>query len=89
MFKPRRDAVNAHDPLYHHRQCATKFRYDTKREAKSAARDTTSKVGKPMSAYECPCCGGWHVTKLHKEARRTARAAAEREALRLQRRNVS
>jgi hypothetical protein len=68
-----------HDPLYHHRNCATKQGYATRREAKAAAKITTRKCGIPLYAYECPCCQWWHVTKLPPKAQRVAREAALRE----------
>jgi NAD-dependent SIR2 family protein deacetylase len=42
------------------RQCAGKYTYRTKNEAKVAARRTMPLHGK-MRAYRCPHCGSFHL----------------------------
>jgi hypothetical protein len=46
------------------RQCAGKRRYATKKDAKRAAVHATSTIGggnRPLIAYRCENCGGFHI----------------------------
>ena len=38
-----------------------KSRYETRADALSAAQDRSRESGTPLSVYECPFCGGWHM----------------------------
>lgn len=45
------------------RGCERKKRYATKAEAKRAADHASKRANAPMIyVYECPLCGGWHLT---------------------------
>ena len=41
--------------------CARKVRYGHAESAEKAAKVMTKKVDRPMEAYPCAYCGGWHV----------------------------
>lgn len=54
------------------RACARKRRYATSVEAKKAAEKSSKRKDAPkLFVYECPYCGGWHLT--HRKPRRDAR----------------
>lgn len=45
------------------RACGRKRRYDTRVEAaKAAERSSRRKDAPKIFVYECPYCGGWHLT---------------------------
>lgn len=46
-----------------YRACARKRRYATQVEAKKAAQLGSKRKDAPkLYVYECPYCGGWHLT---------------------------
>ena len=45
------------------RACGHKKRYETRVEAAKAAEKSSRRKDVPKSfVYECPYCGGWHLT---------------------------
>ena len=45
------------------RACGRKKRYDTRVDAKKAAEKSSRRKDAPkIFVYECPYCGGWHLT---------------------------
>lgn len=45
------------------RVCGRKKRYDTRVDAKKAAEKSSRRKDAPkIFVYECPYCGGWHLT---------------------------
>ncbi|HIY79600.1 MAG TPA: hypothetical protein IAA42_04095 [Candidatus Olsenella excrementavium] len=45
------------------RACGRKKRYDTRVDAKKAAERSSRRKDAPkIFVYECPYCGGWHLT---------------------------
>lgn len=45
------------------RSCGRKKRYDTRVDAKKAAERSSRRKDAPkIFVYECPYCGGWHLT---------------------------
>jgi len=78
-FIPTRPQSMGHDPNYHRHQCETKIPYSSRAEARNAARKATSMGGPSMDVYECPFCGGFHLTRLSKAAQKTARKAMREE----------
>lgn len=45
------------------RACGRKKRYDTRVDAKKAAETSSRRKDAPkIFVYECPYCGGWHLT---------------------------
>lgn len=45
------------------RACGRKRRYETRVEAaKAAERSSRRKDSPKIFVYECPYCGGWHLT---------------------------
>ena len=45
------------------RACGCKKRYDTRVDARKAAeRNSRRKDAPKIFIYECPYCGGWHLT---------------------------
>ena len=45
------------------RACGRKKRYETRAEAKKAAEASSRRRDAPkIFVYECPYCGGWHLT---------------------------
>ncbi len=43
--------------------CGRKKRYDTRVDAKKAAEKSSRRKDAPkIFVYECPYCGGWHLT---------------------------
>ncbi len=45
------------------RACGRKKRYETRVEARKAAeRNSRRKDAPKIFIYECPYCGGWHLT---------------------------
>ena len=45
------------------RACGRKRRYDTRVDAKKAAERSSRRKDAPkIFVYECPYCGGWHLT---------------------------
>ena len=46
-----------------YRACGRKKRYDTRVDAKKAAERSSRRKDAPkIFVYECPYCGGWHLT---------------------------
>lgn len=45
-----------------HRQCGKKARYITEYDAVRKAALYVAHGAPPLRAYECPLCGGWHLT---------------------------
>ncbi|GEM_PF-7047831 len=43
--------------------CRRKVRYATEREADDAAYRRRMEEGIRLAAYQCPWCGGWHLTR--------------------------
>lgn len=59
---PKRYLKAGDDPA-EFRACARKKRYDTRVEAsKAAAQGARRKDAPKLFVYECPYCGGWHLT---------------------------
>lgn len=53
--------------------CGRKMRYLTREKAESVIRIRTDpanpgRESSPLYCYECPVCGGWHLTKLNPAA---------------------
>jgi len=46
-----------------YRQCLKKARYRSEHEARLFANRGENKRGVRLRVYECPICGGWHITK--------------------------
>lgn len=45
------------------RACGCKRRYETRIDAKRAAERSSRRKDAPkIFVYECPYCGGWHLT---------------------------
>ena len=45
------------------RACGRKKRYETRVDAKKAAERSSRRKDAPkIFVYECPYCGGWHLT---------------------------
>ena len=45
------------------RACGRKKRYNTRVDAKKAAERSSRRKDAPkIFVYECPYCGGWHLT---------------------------
>lgn len=45
------------------RACGRKRRYETRVDAKKAAERSSRRKDAPkIFVYECPYCGGWHLT---------------------------
>lgn len=45
------------------RACGRKRRYETRFDAKRAAERSSRRKDAPkIFVYECPYCGGWHLT---------------------------
>lgn len=45
------------------RACGRKRRYETRIDAKKAAERSSRRKDAPkIFVYECPYCGGWHLT---------------------------
>ena len=40
-----------------------KPRFDGAEKARAAAIPASKRARVPLSYYECPACGGWHLTK--------------------------
>lgn len=61
MF-PRRVGGGAMDER-EFRACGRKRRYETRVDAKKAAERSSRRKDAPkIFVYECPYCGGWHLT---------------------------
>ncbi len=46
-----------------YRTCGRKKRYETRVDAKKAAEKSSRRRDAPrIFVYECPYCGGWHLT---------------------------
>ena len=41
----------------------TKRIFRSRAKARKAARKLQGSLGGSARAYECPCCGGWHITR--------------------------
>ena len=49
-----------------YRACGRKKRYDTRVDARKAAERSSRRKDTPkIFVYECPYCGGWHLTHRH------------------------
>jgi len=61
---PRRQQPIRHQPFQPKDNCAAKRRFPTEKQAVSAA-DTQMLVqpNVELHVYECPNCGGWHLTR--------------------------
>lgn len=58
----RRQMREGEDPT-EFRACGRKKRYETRVEAsKAAERSSRRKEAPKIYVYECPYCGGWHLT---------------------------
>lgn len=58
----RRQTREGEDPA-EFRACGRKNRYETRVEAsKAAERNSRRKDAPKIYVYECPYCGGWHLT---------------------------
>lgn len=44
--------------------CERKVRYLTKGRARDSAKRQSGASGLKLYTYECPNCGGWHITKM-------------------------
>lgn len=45
-------------------ECRKKGRYRDDTEAKRVRRCCERSRGEPLRVYECPRCGGWHLTRV-------------------------
>lgn len=58
-FVPRGSVVDDRE----FRACGRKKRYETRVDAKKAAEKSSRRKDAPkIFVYECPYCGGWHLT---------------------------
>lgn len=46
------------------RMCLSKDRYESESAANLAIHDREAKTGLVLRSYQCPCCGGYHLTKM-------------------------
>lgn len=46
-----------------YQQCGKKKRYRSEHEARLSANRAETARGKPLRVYQCPICGGWHITQ--------------------------
>ena len=44
--------------------CLTKDRYESESAANHAIHDREAKTGLVLRSYQCPCCGGYRLTKM-------------------------
>lgn len=49
--------------VYH--QCLKKHRYRSEHDARLAANNAETKRGTRLRVYQCPLCGGWHITRKY------------------------
>ena len=56
-------AVLAKDTVQIH-MCLTKDRHASKEAAELAGSKRETKSGKLLKVYQCPFCGGYHLTKM-------------------------
>lgn len=55
--------MRAGDDPAEFRACGRKKRYETRVEAAKAAEKSSRRKDAPkIFVYECPYCGGWHLT---------------------------
>ena len=45
-----------------HKACERKKRYASRTEAETAIRDCRRHGSRDLHCYQCPYCGGWHLT---------------------------
>ena len=45
-----------------HKACERKKRYASRTEAETAIRDCRRHGSRNLHCYQCPYCGGWHLT---------------------------
>ncbi len=50
------------DDAFRRKSCESKNRYATRREAEENLAWCESQGKRGLSLYECPYCGGWHLT---------------------------
>ncbi|MBQ9007478.1 MAG: hypothetical protein IJ092_14085 [Atopobiaceae bacterium] len=46
------------------RMCLSKDRYESESAASLAIHDREAKTGLVLRSYQCPCCEGYHLTKM-------------------------
>ena len=51
-----------HEERLRHKACERKKRYHTRADAESAIRDCKRHGSRDLHCYQCPYCGGWHLT---------------------------
>ena len=58
-----RQEVTMDEQSRKYRACERKKRYDTRVDARKAAERSSRRKDAPkIFVYECPYCGGWHLT---------------------------
>lgn len=51
-----------HEAHLRHKACERKKRYASRAEAEAAIRDCRRHGSRDLHCYQCPYCGGWHLT---------------------------
>ena len=51
-----------HEAHLRHKACERKKRYASRTEAEAAIRDCRRHGSRDLHCYQCPYCGGWHLT---------------------------
>lgn len=62
----RMQAAQAHGANW---SCARKVRYKSEADARHMVEKRARNQGALMRAYECPECGGWHLTHMLDKAK--------------------
>ena len=59
---PRQRMAAAHEAHLRHKACERKKRYASRTGAETAIRDCRRHGSRDLHCYQCPYCGGWHLT---------------------------
>lgn len=51
-----------HEAHLRHKACERKKRYASRTETETAIRDCRRHGSRDLHCYQCPYCGGWHLT---------------------------
>ena len=51
-----------HEAHLRHKACERKKRYASRTEAETAIHDCRRHGSRDLHCYQCPYCGGWHLT---------------------------
>ena len=58
----RDEHARERDAERRYKACESKNRYDSREEAEDVIADCYDHGRRGLSCYECPYCGGWHLT---------------------------